>query len=228
MRARLLAAGVCVCAALVLLAGALDSACLNEEEQNTLEDVPFDGSFLGSCQSGASKTISAAQCPAACSGPKAIATCVGTSYGVCSCIPTTATTCDSGCCASGRYTPTTCTGKVATLDPSEDLCDAANGYLLCNGACYASFACELPEGYTVVTTEAGEDAGVDADRDAGRDATADVSPDGPGDTGVDAQDGEAGGSLDGGDAASDAHAEAGDGGPTDGAPADAHMMRRDK
>jgi len=222
MRARLLAIGVSACAAWALTAGALGSGCVNIEEQNTLEDVPFDGSFLGACKAGATKTINASECPAACSGTKAVATCVGTSYGECSCLSATTATCDSGCCAAPHYTPTPCTGMVAITDPSEEQCDAANGYLLCNGTCFSTFVCELPSDYTVVVDageEGGADAGVDAGHDASRDATGDVVLDAPRDARSDGATPEAG-KDGGGDAATD-------GGPKDAAPTDAKKGHHD-
>src|SRR4029077_14406393 len=91
------------------------------------------------------------------------AICVGTSYGECSCLPSTATFCDSGCCRAPGYEPISCKGKghVGILDPSEGLCPAPNGYLLCNDTCFATFQCDLPKGYTLL------DSGADAHPDSG-------------------------------------------------------------
>ncbi len=116
-----------------------------------------------------------------------------------------------------------CKGKVATSDPSEGLCDAALGYLVCNGTCYSSFSfsCEIPDGYTLVALDgapitdddAGEDGGDgEAEPDAeSADARVDAKP---ADAAIDAASGDSQA-----DAASDAESDAGSDAP--GQPADA-------
>ena len=211
MNARPLALRVCACALLAFGAVAVGAACLTGSVVNLLENVPFDGGYLGACSDGAVKTIPAQDCPGTCSGTNATAICVGTSYGQCSCLPSTGTPCDSGCCAdpSTGYRPVDCKGQVVIPDPSEGLCSGRTGYLICNGkgksgpGCFASFACEIPDGYSL------QSSGPDATAEAGHP--------------TDGANGEAGASHDGGDAGSDApegSLDAGDSG-TDAPPADA-------
>jgi hypothetical protein len=65
-----------------------------------------------------------------------------------------------------------CQGKVVAYDPSEGLCDARLGYLVCNGGCFSEFVCEIPDGYTIVQLDGGPvmdsaaAKGVDAASDA--------------------------------------------------------------
>jgi hypothetical protein len=178
MKARRIASRVSVCVAFVLGATAVVAACLDQLEVNTLLDVQFDGSSLGACEDGATRTIPSSECPGACSGKLATAICQGTSFSECSCIPSTAVMCDSGCCAAPGYVPIDCKGKSAILDPSEGLCDADNGYLLCNGTCFASFSCELTPGYTLEEHDAGHHGDAGPHKDAGKpEAGGDASPD---------------------------------------------------
>lgn len=79
--------------------------------------------------------------------------------------------------------------KVVVLDPSEGLCDAAFGYLVCMGKCYSEFKCEIPAGYTLVEldgasigdgaardAEAGTDEKAADGGDGGFDAKSDAAP----------------------------------------------------
>jgi hypothetical protein len=188
MNARPLALRVCACTLVAFGAVAVGAACLNGSVINLLENVPFDGGYLGACSDGAVKTIPAQDCPGTCSGTNATAICVGTSFGECSCLPSTANPCDSGCCAdpSTGYRPVECRGKVVIPDPSEGLCSGSTGYLICNGTCFASFACEIPKGYTLQSS--GRDAAADAERPDGGKGEAGVNHDG-GDASSDAPEG---------------------------------------
>jgi hypothetical protein len=210
MNARPLALRVCACALVAFGAVAVGAACLSGSVINLLENVPFDGGYLGPCSDGAVKTIPAQDCPGTCSGANATAICVGTSFGECSCLPSTATICDSGCCADDAtaYQPIHCEGHVVIPDPSEGLCSGRTGYLVCNwtekrdAGCFARFACEIPDGYSL--------------QSSGPDATAEAGHPTEGGT-------EGGGGHDAGDAGTDAPEgshDAGDSG-TDAPPADA-------
>jgi hypothetical protein len=176
---------------------AVIAACIDEAPPILGDNYPFDGAFLeATCTDGETKTISGKDCPF-CSAPNAIATCLGNTYGECTCEPSTAPRCEGGCCSDDAtdYFPLGCTGKVVMKDPSEGLCDAENGYLVCNGDCFASFSCDIPAGFTVVTpvpdaghpkdggkpTEAGSHDGGDASRsdaapDSGDAGTGDAHP----------------------------------------------------
>jgi len=186
-------------------------ACSTTDETITIGEIAFDGSFLGSCSGDASKVILATDCPTVCPGSQAEAFCVGTTYSECACI-SVSTQCDSGCCFPN---PESCTGKVAITDLSERQCDAEFGYLLCNGTCYASLSCELPNGYVVVTPDAGPDALVDTGSSDGAPSDVAVESDSS-DSALDAEGGDAapdaggdGESPDATDAAPDASSDAG-------------------
>ena len=178
----------------------LFTACPTTYDLVTSADITFDGSFLGPCGPDSGPvSIEAGLCPSSCVNG-ALAYCVGNTYTECACI--LEPPCDSGCCANmlTGYVPQKCKGlgQVALPDPSEGLCDAANGYLLCNNLCYATFVCDLPDGYSVIGPEAGpRDAGKDAPHEAATDATLDAPTDG---TIGEAEAGDAGG-----DADADAH-----------------------
>jgi hypothetical protein len=220
MKARLLAVRICACSLLAAGAVAIGAACLSGPVENILANIPFDGGYLGRCESGAKTTIPASQCLGFCYGPKATAICVGSSYSECSCIPSNAVTCDSGCCEGMGYKPVKCEGKVVTPDPAEGQCDAEFGYLVCNAdqheggkGCYATFSCEIPQGFTLY--DAGPDAQGDARHppmDGAADVSVDASPDvtetgsDVRDARTDARDGGADTGLDSpADAPSDAH-----------------------
>ncbi len=78
---------------------------------------------------------------------------------------------------------TDCRGKVVTYDPSEGLCDARLGYLVCDSGCYSEFKCEIPDGYTLVQLDGAPfDSDAAEEAEAGADATpadaeVDVKPD---------------------------------------------------
>jgi hypothetical protein len=159
----------------------LVSACPEPDVVIVSGEVFFDGSFLGPCTGDASKVISASACPGACLGTSATAYCTGTNYDECVCASPVAPKCDSGCCIDKMtgYIPQACTGKVVTPDPSEGLCEAGAGYLKCNDLCYASFVCEIPDGYTVVAPDgAPVDGGRDATKDGAKDAPVDAVSEG--------------------------------------------------
>jgi hypothetical protein len=200
---------------LVMLAGAATRlcACSTTDETIVIGEIPFDGSFLDSCSGDASTVIEAGLCPTVCPGSQAEAFCVGTTYSECACI-SVSTQCDSGCCFPN---PVLCNdaGKVAMLDRSERQCDAEFGYLLCNGTCYASFSCELPEGYVVATPDAGPDALVDTGSSDGAPSdvavesdSSDSAPDAAGEDAAPDAGGD-GESPDAADAAPDAGSDAG-------------------
>jgi hypothetical protein len=182
LKTRLGVGSILLAAFLLAAIALLGTACPTTYDLISSAEVPFDGNFLGACTSdSAPRPIQPNLCPASCVNG-ALAYCVGTTYAECAC--SLAPPCDSGCCANALtgYVPQSCTGKAALPDPSEGLCDAEYGYLLCNGLCYASFACELPSGYTVMHTEAGpRDAGNDAPPDAELDAHVDAQGDAPAD-----------------------------------------------
>jgi hypothetical protein len=178
-------------------AACLLGACSNTDETIDIAEIPFDGSSLGACAGDASKIIHASECNPSCPGTKARAFCVGNVYNECACLPVPP--CDAGC--SCLPSPVACKGNVAMkvrsyreYSPAEKVeCDTDDGYLLCNGTCYLTFSCELPEGYSVVVPDAGHERGVDGGRRDGASS----------DAGVDA-------SLDSGDAGGlDADADAG-------------------
>jgi hypothetical protein len=196
-------------------------ACSTTDEIVVVGEIPFDGGFLGPCSGDASVVISALDCPTVCPGSQAQALCVGNTYSECACLSVTPP-CDSGCCFPN---PVSCkdAGKVAMTDPAEGQCDAELGYLVCNGTCYASFSCDLPDGYEVFAPDGGPDAHVDGAPSEGGpsdtgadsssdsapiDASVDVAPDAGGEdaTPDSATDG---GSPDATDAESDASSEAG-------------------
>jgi hypothetical protein len=183
---------------------AVIAACIDEPPAILVDNYPFDSAFLeATCTDGETRTISGKDCPF-CSAATATALCVGTTYGECTCAPSVAPVCESGCCQDDAtdYLPLGCTGKVVMLDPSEGQCDAENGYLVCNGNCYASFSCDIPPGFHVVTP--GADAG--PPKDGGKPTEAGSH-----------EGGDAGHS----DAAADSGADAGEGGdahPTDAPP----------
>jgi hypothetical protein len=195
MKASLLTLRLCVCAAVALGAVGLGAACLVGPEQVLGENEPFDGAFLDACSDGSTMSIPAADCPL-CSGKTATAVCVGGYYSFCSCT-SSIPSCDSGCCAAPGYAVMYCKGKgnVVTPYPSEGLCPTPNGYLVCNGECFSTFSCTIPEGYTL--EDAGRDAAPDgshpkdggkrdaADRDAA-DGSPDANDTGAGDSSADA------------------------------------------
>jgi hypothetical protein len=165
---------------MVVGTGWLLGGCPEANELIVAGEVNFDGSFLGPCTGDASMKISAAECPGSCLGMAATAYCVAGTYSECVCVNPGAAKCDSGCCKDKvtGYDPVPCVGKIAMLDPSEGLCDAGDGYLVCNGTCYATFTCDLPEGYKVVGPDGGSlDAAGDAEKDVVSDAPKDVVED---------------------------------------------------
>jgi hypothetical protein len=186
LKTRLGVGSILLAAFLLAAIAMLGTACPTTYDLVTSAEVPFDGNFLGACTpDSAPHPVDPSLCKASCVNG-ALAYCVGTSYAECAC--SLAPPCDSGCCANALtgYVPQACTGKSALTDPSEGLCDAELGYLLCNSLCYASFVCELPAGYTVMQSEAGpRDAGNDARSDAEVDAHVDAQGDAPTDAPTD-------------------------------------------
>jgi hypothetical protein len=182
---------------------ALASGCPPTETLIFNAEIPFDGAALGACTGNETKSIPAEECFSSCPGDGAIAYCVGTSYTECSCVSPISPTCDSGCCG---YSPIDyCKDKgTAKTDPSEGLCDADVGYLLCNGICFATFKCDLPDGYSLVVPDAGVDGAADSAHEASSDGAPDGSTDALGDGPASDADGGIDGSSDGaGDARDD-------------------------
>jgi hypothetical protein len=164
--ASLLAVSASAAAGLLVLV----SACpLPPEIINTL-DYPFDG---GPCGDAQVRRIPGPACSIACTeqNQAAVAICVNGQFSSCVCAPRE---CDSGCCPSGPYVPIQCEGNAAMPDPSEGLCPTAEGYLLCNGKCYSTFSCDLPDGYSIVEAGKRRDGSADGAKEASGDATKDV------------------------------------------------------
>jgi hypothetical protein len=158
----------------------LVGGCPGPNELIVVGEVNFDGGFLGPCTGDASMKISSNECPGSCLGSTATAYCVEGVYAECVCANPIQGKCDSGCCANSvtGYVPVACVGHVVIPDPSEGLCDAAVGYLQCNGTCYSTFVCDVPDGYSVMGPDGGPvDSGVDAPKDAAKDAPRDVVED---------------------------------------------------
>lgn len=194
--------GVCSLLAFALALGAtvfLVTACPDTSELVVSADVPFDGSFLGPCTGDAQVKIEAGACPTTCPGLRATAFCTGSTFGECACASTTAPLCDSGCCADPLtgYTPAPCDASVVMPDPSEGLCDGDIGYLVCNNTCFATFVCEIPDGFSALEDAGSKDGGKDAAKDAKLDAPSDAAS-------LDAEAG-ADGSAEASDGSADAH-----------------------
>jgi hypothetical protein len=183
LKTRFAVRSLLVSAVALSLTAWLSTACPTTEVLLTIPEVTFDGSFLGPCSADAApKPIKKELCPASCQ-TSALAYCINGSYSECACSNRVLCDATPECCPDPTtgYVPTPCKGKVAKTESSEDQCDADIGFLICNGSCFASFACELPSGYTVEVPDASRDAAPDA---------ADAAPDRPSDAPLEAGDSE--------------------------------------